>query len=204
MRWHRKYRTNALAAKSHIRQTMVTGRQYQFQCPICIYSQGHAEGRVWKGVDIYMDHVSSHRGKEIPQEVLQKLNVINDHITEDKEDFDLNLYPTVFGKDADAASSRSSVSLSRAPTKNSIVDSLWSRKQSQTIDIGSGLQRTQTWRSERADSVVGGAPIEEGEICWTSRMLLKMDMLTIEIEPWSEGLSDFKVDREEDYLSPDF
>ena len=43
-------------------------------------------------------------------------------------------------------------------------------------------------RGERADSVVGGAPIAEEE----------------DGEPWSEGLSDFKVDREEDYLSPDF
>lgn len=144
---------------------MVTGRQYQFQCPICIYSHGHAEGRIWKGVDIYVDHVSSHRGKDIPQEVLTKLNIVNDRITDDKEDFDINLYPTAgFGKDPEtAASSRSSVSLSRAPTRQSIVDSIWSRKQSSAIDIGSGLQRTQTWRSERADSVVGGAPIvEEG------------------------------------------
>jgi hypothetical protein len=150
---------------------MVTGRQYQFQCPICIYTHGHAEGRVWKGVDIYVDHVSSHRGKEIPAEVLQKLNIVNDRITEDKDDFDINLYPTVFGRaGADggdtAASSRSSVSLSRAPTRDSIVGSIWSRKQS-NIDIGSGLQRShtaQTWRSERADSVVGGAPIvEEGQ-----------------------------------------
>ncbi len=114
-----------------------------------------------------MDHVSSHRGKEIPQEVLTKLNIVNDRVTDDKEDFDINLYPTAgFGKDPEtASSSRSSVSLSRAPTRQSIVDTIWSsaRKQS-TLDIGSGLQRTQTWRSERADSVVGGAPIvEEGE-----------------------------------------
>jgi hypothetical protein len=168
---------------------MVTGRQYQFQCPICIYTHGHAEGRVWKGVDIYMDHVSSHRGKEIPQEVISKLSIVNDHVTEDKEDFDLNLYPTVFSKDNDAASSRSSVSLQKVPTRGSIVESIWSRKQSSAIDIGSGLQRSQTWRSERADSVVGGAPIAEEEDSG---------------EPWSEGLSDFKVDREEDYLSPDF
>lgn len=100
---------------------------------------------------------------------MQKLNIINDHVADDKEDFDLNFYPTAFNKDSDAASSRSSISLSKAPTKMSRVDSIWSRKQSQAqgMDIGSGLQRTQTsqtWRSERADSVVGGAPIEEGKL----------------------------------------
>lgn len=144
----------------------------------------------------------------------QKLNIINDHITDDKEDFDLNLFPTVFGRSAtsDAGSnetSRSSLSLSRAPTKNSIVDFPWSRKQSSAnVDIGSGMTRVSTLRSERSDSVVGGA-IEEG-------VLQKRDLAPLmhrelfwltfypESEPWSEGLSDFRGFREEDYLSPDF
>ena len=47
----------------------------QFQCPICIYSYGHAEGRVWKGVDIFMEHVSSHRGKDISYEGNKTLNL---------------------------------------------------------------------------------------------------------------------------------
>lgn len=101
------------------------------------------------------------------------------------------MFPTVFGKNfgSDSGSnetSKSNLTLSRAPTKNSIVDSMWSRKQSNAnVDIGSGMSRVSTLRSERSDSVVGGA-IEE------------------EAEPWSEGLSDFKGFREEDYLSPDF
>lgn len=103
--------------------------------------------------------------------VRQKLNIINDHITDDKEEFDLNLFPTVFGRNAGSdpgsnETSKSNLSLSRAPTKNSIVDSIWSRKQSSAntnanMDIGSGMSRVSTLRSERSDSVVGGA-IEEG------------------------------------------
>lgn len=144
----------------------VCANYVQFQCPICIYSWGHAEGRLWKGVEIFLEHISSHRGKEIPEEVRQKLNIVNDHIVEDKEDFDLNLFPTVFGKHiSDPGSnetSKSNLSLNRAPTKNSIVDSIWSRKQSNAnVDIGSGMSRVSTMRSERSDSVVGGA-IEEG------------------------------------------
>lgn len=103
--------------------------------------------------------------------VRQKLNIINDHITDDKEEFDLNLFPTVFGRSATAGSdppsaepSKTNLSLSRAPTKNSIVDTIWSRKQSNAnMDIGSGMSRVSTLRSERSDSVVGGA-IEEGEL----------------------------------------
>lgn len=100
--------------------------------------------------------------------VLEKLKIIDDHVAEDKEDFELNLYPLAFNKDSDNASSRSSVSLSKAPTRGSIVDSLWSRKASSaTLEPPHPpLTRTstaQTWRSERADSVVGGASIiEEG------------------------------------------
>ncbi|KAK3052956.1 hypothetical protein LTR09_006020 [Extremus antarcticus] len=203
----------AFLAKSHIKQSSVQGRKYedlaantttvltsdakslpQFQCPICIYSYGHAEGRVWKGVDIFMEHVSSHRGKDISYEVGQKLGVVSDHVVDDKDDFDLNLYPPNYQKDTSETSSVKSGApqLSRAPTRSSIVDSLWSRKASTApqLDTGLSLQRTSTWRSDvtRADSVVEGAPIEEED----------------EAEPWSEGLSDFKVDREEDYLSPDF
>ena len=132
-----------------------------------------------------MDHVSSHRGRDIPAEVLHKLNIINDYIAEDKEDFDLNYWPTSLSKNAnpsatgsDESNSVSNVSLSRASTRHSIVDSLWGRKASTATVAprerdrdsgeharggGLGLQRTQTWRSDRADSVVGGADIiEEG------------------------------------------
>ncbi|KAF2481311.1 hypothetical protein BDY17DRAFT_301080 [Neohortaea acidophila] len=184
----------AFLAKSHVFQGKVTGRQYQFQCPICIYSQGHAEGRTWKGVEIYIDHVSSHRGRQLSEEVLGKLNIINDRIAEDKEDFDLNFFPTALTRQntsnttTDLNSSSSSVSLARTNTRNSIVDSLWNRKSSSAnTEVGPALSRTATWRSDRADSVVSGALIEEDDD-----------------EPWAEGLSEFRADKEEDYLSPDF
>ena len=96
--------------------------------------------------------------------VLHKLNIINDHIAEEKEDFDLNFFPTGIERVDTKASINTSPTLSRVNTRTSIVDSIWSRKQSQApaqLDIGSGLSRVSTWRSERADSVVGGATIEE-------------------------------------------
>lgn len=145
--------------------------------------------------------------------VRQKLNIINDHITEDKEDFDLNLFPTVFGRGVTAEpgsneTSKSNLSLKRSETKNSIVDTIWSsRKQSSAtnvnMDIGSGMSRVSTLRSERSDSVVGGAIEEEGKSL-QSPAHTGDTLLTLPIEPWSEGLSDFKNFKEEDYLSPDF
>lgn len=146
--------------------------------------------------------------------VLHKLSIINDRVAEEKDDFDLNLYPTTYQKDTSETSSvKSGAPLSRAPTRTSIVDSLWSRKASTVtnqLDTSPSLQRTSTWRSElsRTDSVVEGAAIEEGEFqgvaVYQPAMSSTANVEFVESEPWSEGLSDFKVDREEDYLSPDF
>jgi hypothetical protein len=138
-----------------------------------------------------MDHVSSHRGKDISTEgespsftasipltrtltcsaVMQKLNIVNDHVVDDKEGFELNLYPTKYNSESETSSVKSAAApLSRAPTRTSIVDSLWSRKPSTAtnatnLDTGPALQRTSTWRSElsRTDSVVEGAIEEEGQ-----------------------------------------
>lgn len=100
----------------------------------------------------------------------QKLGVICDHVADDKDDFDLNLYPLAYKNDSETSSIKTQpgAPLSRVNTRTSIVDSLWSRKPSTAlapVDTNLGLQRTSTWRSElsRSDSVVDGAPIEEGE-----------------------------------------
>ena len=116
--------------------------------------------------------------------VLQKLNIVNDHIADDKEDFDLNFFPNSLTRQNTSsqidASSSSSVSLNRVSTRNSIVDSFWGRKSStapvSNNDGGGGgslfpaLSRTNTWRSDRADSVVGGAPIEEEGTCTRTKL----------------------------------
>lgn len=114
--------------------------------------------------------------------VLSKLNIINDRIAEDKEDFDLNYFPTALTRQStntgmtSADSSTSSVSLTRSSTRTSIVDSIWNRKSSSVNvnNTGQGtepwpaLSRSTTWRSDRADSVVGGAIEEEGSYSLSS------------------------------------
>ncbi len=113
--------------------------------------------------------------------VLHKLNVINDHVAEDKEDFDINLYPTHYQKsEPDTASVKSVPPISRAPTRTSIVDSLWSRKASTAPqnDTGNNLQRSNTWRSDltRTDSVVEGAALEEGALDRTRRQMSILEL----------------------------
>ncbi|EMC96019.1 hypothetical protein BAUCODRAFT_513401 [Baudoinia panamericana UAMH 10762] len=186
-------------AKSHVMQASVSGKQYHYQCPICIYSQGHAEGMVWNGTNLFLDHVSTHRGKAIPSEVLHKLNVINEYVAEEKENFDLNLFPPGFDSNASGhTSSNSSLSLSRAPTHSSTHSSshhhhhrVWSRKES-TIDLPHTNPRrdTVTTLRDRADSAVArpGAERTESESS----------------EPWSTGLSTFHAEKDTDYLTEEF
>ncbi|KAK3648611.1 hypothetical protein LTR56_007437 [Elasticomyces elasticus] len=187
----------AFLAKSHMCQTTVTGRQYQFQCPICIFSQGHAEGRTWQGTAIFLDHVSTHRGKEIKPAVVQKLNIINDYVAGEKENFDLNLFPPAFDSRG-YASSDSQLSLppiSRVPTHSSVLDKVRSRKESTvpTADPHSMMERRPTYMTlrDRADSVVTVAAGAEREAKDEN------------VEPWSAGLSTFHKERETDYLSAD-
>ena len=161
----------SLAAKSHVCQREVNGRQYLFQCPICIFSQGHAEGRVWKGTAMFLDHVSTHRSKDIHPEVLHRLNIINDYVAGEKEHFDLNLFPPGFDSRGVEGSGDSQTSLSRASTHTSVLDKVWSRKESTASYADPHphptMERrpTQTTVRDRADSVVtvGGAEREGKE-----------------------------------------
>ncbi|KAK4556176.1 hypothetical protein LTR86_006873 [Recurvomyces mirabilis] len=178
---------------------MVTGRQYAYQCPICIFSHGHAEGRTWKGTNIFLDHVSTHRGKEISSEVLHKLNIINEYVADDKENFDLNLYPPGFDSKSSYGSSESSLTLSRAPTHTSVLEKVWGRKDSTApaaIDTNQAAHRGQMFSNirERSDSVVPGAE-KDG--------VTRIEHVVI-VEPWSAGLSEFHKERDIDYLSEEF
>ena len=40
----------------------------QFLCPICVYTQGHAEGYTWMGPEMFLTHISTHRGRDISPE----------------------------------------------------------------------------------------------------------------------------------------
>ena len=178
------------------------GKRYSFQCPICIFTHGHAEGRIWTGVAIFLDHLATHRGKDIPQDVLHKLNLVNDYVCDEKENFDLNLWPTDLDSSSGHGSSNNTFQLSKAPTHTSVLEKVWGRKESTaptTAENHASLVRRETYASarerDRADSVVAGAERAEKE---RDEQFFQLN------EPWSAGLSVYHVERELDYLSPDF
>ncbi|KAF2859596.1 hypothetical protein K470DRAFT_258774 [Piedraia hortae CBS 480.64] len=193
----------AFLAKSHVKQAAVQRRQYQFQCPICILQYGHAEGRVWCGPDLFFDHVSTHRGKDVPPEVLQKLNIVADRICEESENYDLNFFPMNQDRPgSNSAASASDLSLARVPTHTSVVDKLRARKP--TMDANTPVPRPgpgphmpsfPAYGRERSDSVME-FPARQTEI--------PKPEVVDNAEPWSVGLSEWHVEKESAYFSPDF
>lgn len=163
-----------MQAKSHIPQSGTTGKTYTYQCPICVYEYGHADGRTWRGTDIYLDHVSTHRSRDISPEVLAKLNIINDRIADDKTNFDLNLWPEL-ALERTLTNSNENVTpaLSRQSTHMSTLDKVWGRKQSTIAGAerggeygpAGGLARSETsstlsLRRGRVDSMLETAAIK--------------------------------------------
>ncbi|KAK4898192.1 hypothetical protein LTR27_004199 [Elasticomyces elasticus] len=85
-----KFRWSFLA-KSHVSQQRVKDQQYTYQCLFCVFLG--EKSPVYFGTDLYLDHVSSHRGQALSEVVLYKAMGIMDRIAADDEDFDINLFP---------------------------------------------------------------------------------------------------------------
>jgi len=80
----------AFLAKSHVQQKQVKGQQFAYQCTFCTFANG--KGAVFHGSRMYLKHVASHRG-DIGEVLRYKAVCISDHVCEDDEAFDINLYP---------------------------------------------------------------------------------------------------------------
>ena len=79
-------------AKSHVCLGKVKDDQFMFQCLFCVFLGLQAP--VIQGTDLYLNHIiEEHRGRVISDVVLYKTGCVNDRVCEDKEEFDINLYP---------------------------------------------------------------------------------------------------------------
>ncbi|KAK4553394.1 hypothetical protein LTR86_009451 [Recurvomyces mirabilis] len=82
-------------AKSHVAQQKVKEHQYGYQCLFCVF--GGEKGAVYFGTDMYLEHVSTHRGQALSEVVVYKSQAIVDRIVEvdehDGTEFDINLFP---------------------------------------------------------------------------------------------------------------
>jgi len=80
----------AFLAKSHVAQKVAKDKMYTFKCIFCVYAGENPP--VFHGTDLYMDHVSTHRGLA-GEVVLYKAGCISGRICDDSEKFDINLFP---------------------------------------------------------------------------------------------------------------
>ncbi|KAK5125151.1 hypothetical protein LTR85_000827 [Meristemomyces frigidus] len=85
-----KFRWSFLA-KSHVPQSKVKDHQYAYQCMFCVFSG--EKSPVYFGTDTYLEHVQVHRSQPLGEVMLYKTKCIADHIAEEQEEFDINLFP---------------------------------------------------------------------------------------------------------------
>ena len=78
-------------AKSHIVMSKVKNHIYDYRCVFCV-SEDY-ESPIFRDVKGLMEHVSKHRGQQLGDGVLRKLNCINKRVATEQEDFDINLMP---------------------------------------------------------------------------------------------------------------
>lgn len=81
----------AFLAKSHVPQSKVKDHQYAYQCMFCVFLG--EKSPVYFGTDTYLEHVQHHRGQPLGEVLLYKTKCIADHIAEEQEEFDINLFP---------------------------------------------------------------------------------------------------------------
>lgn len=91
-------------AKSHVQQKVVVKHQYSFKCLFCVFLGG--QSGVYHGMDYYLEHIlNEHRGRALGDVVLYKTGCINDRIADDKDEFDINLYPMALDNPKEKAKS---------------------------------------------------------------------------------------------------
>ncbi|WPH04155.1 Hypothetical protein R9X50_00704100 [Acrodontium crateriforme] len=81
-------------AKFHVAQQKVKEHKYAYQCIFCVLLG--QSSLVIHGTDYYLDHIQSHRALDLGEVILHRTKCIVGRVAEDKEDFDINLWPLRF------------------------------------------------------------------------------------------------------------
>ncbi|KAL8701757.1 MAG: hypothetical protein Q9224_000350 [Gallowayella concinna] len=85
-----RYRWSFLA-KAHVALSKVNNGRYDYGCVFCIYDG--FECPVFHGINEFLEHVGTHRGKSIAETMLQRIRCVNDRVATLDEVFDINLPP---------------------------------------------------------------------------------------------------------------
>ncbi|KAL8797623.1 MAG: hypothetical protein Q9182_007173 [Xanthomendoza sp. 2 TL-2023] len=85
-----RYRWSFLA-KAHVALSKVKNGKYDYGCVFCIYDG--FECPVFHGINEFLEHLGTHRGKSIAEIVLRRVRCVNDRVATPDEVFDINLPP---------------------------------------------------------------------------------------------------------------
>ncbi|KAL8971132.1 MAG: hypothetical protein Q9183_001201 [Haloplaca sp. 2 TL-2023] len=85
-----RYRWSFLA-KAHVLMPKAKNGKYDYGCVFCVYDG--IECPAFHGIKDFLAHVRLHRGKPIPETVLQRIACISDRVAAFDEAFDVNLRP---------------------------------------------------------------------------------------------------------------
>lgn len=81
-------------AKSHVPQRVVINSKYSFQCLFCVYLGWSEASTVYTRMELYLDHISKeHRSKPLGDVIEYKTRCVSNRVADDKELFDINLWP---------------------------------------------------------------------------------------------------------------
>ncbi|KAL8721019.1 MAG: hypothetical protein Q9225_002224 [Loekoesia sp. 1 TL-2023] len=85
-----RYRWSFLA-KAHVALARVKDGKHDYGCVFCIYDG--FECPAYHGIQEFMEHVGTHRGKSIADTMLQRIKCVNSKVANHDDDFDINLTP---------------------------------------------------------------------------------------------------------------
>ncbi|KAI4101619.1 MAG: hypothetical protein L6R37_004852 [Teloschistes peruensis] len=85
-----RYRWSFLA-KAHVTLSKVKNAKYDYGCVFCIYDGFQCPA--FHGINQFLEHIGSHRGKSIAETMLQRISCVNGRLADPDEDFDVNLLP---------------------------------------------------------------------------------------------------------------
>ncbi|KAI4253396.1 MAG: hypothetical protein LQ352_003715 [Teloschistes flavicans] len=85
-----RYRWSFLA-KAHVTLPKKKDGKFDYGCVFCIYDGFQCP--VFHGVNQFIEHIGTHRGKSIAETMLQRIMCVNDRVAGPNEDFDVNLLP---------------------------------------------------------------------------------------------------------------
>ena len=131
-----RYRWSFLA-KAHVLMTKAKNGKYDYGCVFCVYDG--IECPAFHGIKDFLAHVRLHRGKPIPESVLQRIACINDRVAAFDESFDVNLHPLEMQQDQAAEPRGSHLSHPGMINNPASAQASWRT-------VGAGIADVDPWR----------------------------------------------------------